>query len=96
MFTIEKKPVANKDIVLREESDDWAVLYDPNTGNAFAVDPVSIFVWKRLDGNHSILDILTELREECKDTPPEADEHVNNFIGNLHEKGLVFFENTGK
>ena len=31
------KPVANPLIVLREEFDDWAILFDPDTGNAFGL-----------------------------------------------------------
>jgi hypothetical protein len=33
--TVEQKnPVANPLIMLREEVDDWAILFDPDTGNA--------------------------------------------------------------
>ncbi len=52
-----KKLIANPTIVLREEFDDWAVLFDPDTGNAYGMNPVSVFVWKHLDGNHTLEDI---------------------------------------
>jgi hypothetical protein len=33
--TVEQKnPIANPLIVLREEFDDWAILFDPDTGSA--------------------------------------------------------------
>jgi len=35
---------ANPGVVLREEFDDWAVLFDPDTGESFAVDPVGVFI----------------------------------------------------
>jgi hypothetical protein len=42
------KPVANPLIVLHEEFDDWAILLDPDRGNAFGLNPTGIFVWKLL------------------------------------------------
>ena len=43
-------PLANPSLVLREEFDDWAVLFDPDTGDSFGLNPVSVFIFKRLDG----------------------------------------------
>ena len=37
-----KKPVANPMVVLREEFDDWALLFDPDTNDIFTIDPVSV------------------------------------------------------
>ena len=34
------KPVANSLVVLREEFDDWAVLFDPDTGSGFGINPM--------------------------------------------------------
>ena len=58
MLNNKKKPVANSLVVLREEFDDWAVLFDPDTGNACGLNPVGVFIWKRLDGRHTVPDIL--------------------------------------
>jgi len=82
-------PVANPIMVLREEFDDWAVLFDPDTGDSFGLDPVGIFVWKRLDGKHTIEAILEELRTECKDVPEDAEAQVRTFIDDTVERGLV-------
>jgi hypothetical protein len=48
-----RNPVANPLIVLREEFDDWAILFDPDTGNAFGLNPTGVFIWKLLDGKPS-------------------------------------------
>ena len=42
-------PVANPLIVLREEFDDWAILFDPDTGSAVGINPVGVAIWKVLD-----------------------------------------------
>ena len=53
-----EKPIANPLIVLREEFDDWAILFDPDSGDAFGLNPIGVHIWKRLDGNHAVKDIL--------------------------------------
>ena len=88
----DKKPVANPLIVLREEFDDWAVLFDPDTGNGFAVDPVGVFIWKRLDGRHTPEEIVSELKINCEDVPDEAGEHCRKFIEELLGQGLAGYE----
>jgi SynChlorMet cassette protein ScmD len=86
------KPVAKPSVVLREEFDDWAILFDPETGNAFGINPVGVLVWKRLDGNHSIQDIVKELNDTCEGVPEGAEEHLSNLIKDLVEKGLAAYD----
>lgn len=88
-----KKPVvANTQIVFREEFDDWAVLFDPDTGDSFGMSPVSAFIWKHLDGKHTLDDILAEMRKCCKDVPDEAGEHMKTFVEELISKGYAGYE----
>jgi len=86
------KPVANPLVVLREEFDDWAVLFDPDTGNAFGLSPVGVFVWKLLDGCHAEEDVLTKLRESYEDVPEEVEDHIRDFIRSLVERGVAGYE----
>lgn len=84
-----KRPVANPLIVLREEFDDWAILFDPDSGDAFGLNPVGVFIWKHLDGNHTAETIAGELAGECPDMPDDATLHIGEFIDRLLEKGLA-------
>ncbi|MCX5686437.1 MAG: SynChlorMet cassette protein ScmD [Candidatus Omnitrophica bacterium] len=84
--------VANPMIVLREEFDDWALLFDPDTSEVFTVDPVSVFIWKRLDGKHTKEDIVKDLRERCDGVPKDAATHVGNFMEDLVKRGLAGHE----
>ena len=88
----ENKPVSNPLVVLREEFDDWAILFDPDSGNAFGLNPVGVFTWKRLDGQHTIRDILNSLRENCEDVSDEAEDHLKDFIQELLDQGLAGYE----
>jgi SynChlorMet cassette protein ScmD len=81
-----EKPIANPLIVLREEFDDWAVLFDPDSG------PIGVHIWKRLDGNHSVNDILKDLQEGFEDVPYEAEGDLQEFIEDLVQRGLVGYE----
>ena len=84
-----EKPIANPLIVLREEFDDWAILFDPDTGDGSGLNPISVFIWKRLDGKHTTQDILRELHETCEDVPENAEQEIKDFIEELEKKGYV-------
>ena len=86
-------PVVNPMIVYREEFDNWAVLFDPDLNETFGLDPISSFIWKKLDGKHSIEAILNELGEECEGgIPKEAPKHIEDFIADLKNRGLIGYE----
>ena len=92
MATDGKKPIANPLIVLREEFDDWAILFDHDSGEGHGLNPVSVFVWKCLDGKHTIKDIMAELRENCDDMPEDAEKLVETFVKDLVERGFAGYE----
>jgi SynChlorMet cassette protein ScmD len=87
-----EKPTANQLLVFREEFDDWAVLYDPDSGKGFGLNPVSAFIWNRLDGNHTQEQILSELRNHFSDVPAEVEDHLSEFIGELVKLGFAGYE----
>ncbi len=86
------KPIANPMVELREEFDDWAILFDPDSVDGFGLNPVSVFIWKRLDGKHTVQDILAELRENCKNVPDDAEVRVKRFINDMVAHGLAGYE----
>ncbi len=89
------KPIANPLVVLREEFDDWAVLFDPDTGETYGLDPVGVFIWKLLDGNNDIPEILEKLRQACEGgIPEEAPDHLSEFIEDLTNRGLAGYQNN--
>ena len=86
------RPIANPVVVLREELDDWAVLYNPDTNEAAGVNPVGIEVWKRMDGRNSIEDIVSAIKSSFEDTPDIALNEINAFVNTLVENGFVSLE----
>ena len=82
-------PVANPSVVLREEFDNWAVLFDPDTGDAFGLNPVGVFVWRLLDGTCDKENILEKVRDSFKDVPGEFEDQLDRYFQVLVERGLA-------
>lgn len=95
MFSEKEKPVANRRVVFREEFDDWAVLFDPESDLAFGVNPVGALIWKSLDGSRSLGDIVEAVKLNCRNVPPDVETHVRQFIQELLDRGFAGTEVKG-
>lgn len=82
-------PQANPTIVLREEFDDYALLYNPDSIEVFCLNPVGVRIWKQLDGRHSPEEILEDLKANCNNVPGDAGDHLREFVGELTRRGLL-------
>jgi len=84
-----EKPIANPLIVLREEFDDWAILFNPDTGKAYGLNPTGVYLWKLLDGQHSPDDLVQCLRRDLKEVSDEAPDHIKAFLTILTRRSLA-------
>jgi len=85
-------PIANPMIVFREEFDDWAILFDPDSGLAFGVNPVGAMIWKNLDGKHDMASIINEIQNRFSDMPEDTELHIKEFLQELVKKGFAGYE----
>jgi len=90
-----KKPIANPGVVLREEFDDWAILFNPDTADAVGTNPVGVAVWKLMDGKHGIEEIIVEIKGQFADVPNAAPQDILGFIKDLTKRGFVGYELEG-
>jgi len=90
------RPIANPIVVLREEFDDWAVLFNPDTADAVGTNPVGVAVWKRMNGKRSLADIVSEIQYDFKDTPDTVFKEVTAFIDTLAKLGFAGLELESK
>jgi SynChlorMet cassette protein ScmD len=90
------KLTANPSVVLREEFDDWAVLFNPDTADAVGTNPVGVAVWKRLDGKRSLEDIVSEIKNSFEETPDAASQEIAAFVNTLAENGFAGLEVKSK
>jgi SynChlorMet cassette protein ScmD len=86
------KLYANPLIVLREENDESALLFDPETGDASTLNAVSVFIWKHLNGNRSVQEIIHQLKDHCENAPESIEQDVVEFVNQLLEKGYAGYE----
>jgi SynChlorMet cassette protein ScmD len=86
---INDRPRVNPVAVLREEFDDWAVLFNPDTAEAVGTNPVGVFVWKKMNGGNTLERIVGMVRESFEGVPEEAAEEVLRFVKELAEKGFL-------
>lgn len=87
-----ERPIINPIVVLREEFDDWAVLFNPDTADAVGTNPVGAAVWKLMDGKRSLEDIVSEIKNSFEDTPDAAFKEIAAFVNTLAENGFVGLE----
>jgi SynChlorMet cassette protein ScmD len=83
------KITANPLIVLREEFDDWALLFNPDTGNTFALNPLGVLIWKMVVTGETPREIMNAIREKTEDIPPEGEMEVLDFIEEILRLGLA-------
>ena len=91
-MSTDKRPIANPVVVLREEFDDWAVVFNPDTAEAAGINPVGVAAWKMMDGSRTVGEIVAAVRETFDEVPESVSEEIASFVENLAEKGFVGYE----
>ena len=46
--------IRNPDVVLREEDQDGALLFNPDTNQIRVINPTGLFIWKHCDGKKDL------------------------------------------
>lgn len=88
-MSLPDKPIANPVAVLREEFDDWAVLFNPDTADAVGVSPVGVMIWKLMDGKHTASDIAASISDRFAGVPDTVGEDIAAFIEDLSGRGFI-------
>ena len=80
---------ANPAIVLREEFENHAFLYDPDTGDTFPINPVGASIWKKLDGSHTVQRLVEKLKRHFENVPDSAVDDIVKFLNDLSKRGFI-------
>ncbi len=86
------RPVVNPLVVLREDFDDVAVLFNPDTGDAVGINAVGLAIFKLLDGNHDVHALVAEVQRSFADVPAKVNEEIAAFVTQLADGGFVGYE----
>jgi SynChlorMet cassette protein ScmD len=82
-------PVRNPIAVLREEFDDWAILFNPDTADAYGINPVGVAIWKQIDGRKTQAEIALAAANQFAGVPETITGDVAVFLRELAEIGFV-------
>ncbi len=83
-----QNPVA----VLREEFDDWAVLYNPDTSAALGINPTGVAIWKMADGRSTTRQIIQKVLETYDQAPETAPQEIAQYIDRLVAEGFLGYQ----
>lgn len=77
------------DIVLRQELDQWALLFNPANGGVVGISPVGVALWQLLDDRRTVPDLVQGLDERCEGVPAEAAHEVVEYLDMLIKRGFL-------
>ena len=80
---------ANPSLKVRDDFDDFAILFDPHSGKAFGLNPVGELIWRLLKDEISVGSIVRHVKASCRNVSDKAEEDVYLFVDKLEKNGLV-------
>ena len=75
--------------VLWRELDGEAILLDPQAGCSYNLNPAGALVWKLLDGQHSVEDIVAAICEAYEVEPEQAGQDLQRLLDDLRSNKLA-------
>ncbi len=78
-------------ISLREEYDDWAFLYDPDTGNTVGLSPTGVTIWHALVSGKELDGIIQILSDEYEGLPENPEDEIRSFCDEIVRLGYALY-----
>ncbi len=82
-------PIANPAALLKEGIDNWGVLVNLDTGGSIALNPTGISIWKAVDSQRNLKEIINTIRDQFPDAPESMEGDVREIVEVLEEDGFV-------
>ena len=80
----------NPDVVLREEDEDGALIFNPDTNQIKVINPTGLFIWQQCDGSKSLEGVVSAVQETFDEVPgDEVQDQVKIFIDGLVGTGFI-------
>ena len=85
-----EKFICNPDVVLREEDEDGALLFNPDTNQVKVINNTALFIWKLCDGSRSLAEMIANLKEAFDEVPgDQVEKDVQDFIADMTGSGFI-------
>jgi len=78
-------------VVLREESDEWGILFDPDTGASVALNPIAVSIFKAMQKSQSVEKVEEVVRNEYDAVPDTLVGDISEFVEALAKGGFIGF-----
>jgi len=82
------------EVVLREEADEWGILFDPDTGHSLALNPVAISMFKAMREVPNVAGVAAAIRAEFENVPDTLDFDIRDLLTSLVEAGFIGYESA--
>lgn len=76
-------------IVFRKEFDGAGILFNPESGETFGLNPTSTFIWQCLANGMPNGNIIAALKTAANHVPECADSDLEEFLTALQDKNFV-------
>lgn len=82
--------IVNPDVNLREEDEDGALLYNPDTDRVQLLNPTGLYIWKFCAQGRSMPEIITSLQADFEDVPADVvATDVEEFVTHMIDSGFL-------
>ena len=82
--------IQNENISLREEDEDGALLFEPDTGKIVVLNVTGVELWKRLKEPNDIKSLKSYIIENFSETDNhDVEKEINEFITQLKELEFI-------
>ena len=74
----------NPDVIVKEEDEDGALVFNPETDRILVLNPTAFFVWKQCDGSRTMADIVQTVADKFEGVPQdEMESQVATYINEM-------------
>lgn len=77
------------EIVFRDDFQDDALLFDPETDKAYRLNRTGVLVWQALETGATVEEVIGRVRANTSDHPASLEDDVRGFYSLLQEKSLI-------
>lgn len=83
------KPRRNPETAHREVEDEGGLVVLPRQSEVKVLNPVGSLIYKLLDGEHTVEQIIAAVVDEFDTTPDQASADVRQFLEELEAEGML-------
>lgn len=95
LIDMQTRLAVNPNLVLRIEDDDCALLFDPDSGRVQMLNATAVDIWRLLDGNRTLQEVVDCLRERYDGINGTVEGQIIALTGQLTELGAVGVREQG-